>query len=230
MLAVAQIFSGRVYALKSVRLFYTKKGRMRFVSHLDMTRFAARIIKKAGLPIWYTEGFNPHPYITFALPLSLGFESDYEIMDIRLTDDDYPIDTLCDRLNTVSPEYIRFFDAKEPQKKVGTITAAEFYIEFDDGGALAPILSDFLKRESIPCLKKTKKGGEKEIDLAPKIIKHEVSTDKNTHLLVTLPAGGGENLNPELLLGAFFEQSGSDYYCYQVNRTVVLDDQMSLLK
>ncbi len=62
--------------MKNVRVFYSKKGRMKFISHLDMNRFMTRMILKSGLPVWYTEGFNPRPYLTFALPLSLGFESE----------------------------------------------------------------------------------------------------------------------------------------------------------
>ena len=89
-----QILTERVFALKSVRLFYTKHGRMRFISHLDMTRFMARVIRRAELPVWYTEGFNPHLYMTFALPLSLGFESEYEAVDIRLLQDDYELSIL----------------------------------------------------------------------------------------------------------------------------------------
>jgi hypothetical protein len=91
----ALIKQAEVFALKNVRLFYTKHSRMRFVSHLDMTRFMSRIIRRAKLPVWYTEGFNPHLYLTFALPLSLGMESEYEICDIRLTDDEFPIDEIC---------------------------------------------------------------------------------------------------------------------------------------
>ena len=82
---------------------------MRFISHLDMTRFMARVIRRAELPVWYTEGFNPHLYMTFALPLSLGFESEYEVVDIRLLDDGYPIDTLCDKL-AIHNDYEGFWD------------------------------------------------------------------------------------------------------------------------
>ncbi len=216
--------------MKNVRLFYTKTGRMRFVSHLDMTRFAARIIKKAGLPIWYTDGFNPHPYITFALPLSLGFESDYEIMDIRLTDDDYPLDGICDTLNSVCPEYIHFFGVSEPIQKVGNIAFASFNIEFDDGGEMSKPFSAFLKRDSIICKKKTKKGGEKEIDLIPKIKEYEIKTEQNTKLRIVLPAGGADNLNPELLINAFFDSGESNYYCYSVTRTAILDGESKLFK
>ena len=116
--------------MKNVRVFYTKKGRMKFVSHLDMNRFMSRMVKRAKLPIWYTEGFHPHPYIAFALPLSLGFESDYEVLDLRLVDDDYPLQTVIEKLNEVFPPYVKAFNACEPQMKVGKIGFADFSVVF----------------------------------------------------------------------------------------------------
>ena len=67
------------------RVFYSKTGRLKYISHLDVNRLMQRALKRSGLPVWYTEGFNPHIYITFALPLALGLESFYEVMDFRLT-------------------------------------------------------------------------------------------------------------------------------------------------
>ncbi len=195
---------------------------MRFISHLDMTRFMARLIRRAELPVWYTEGFNPHLYMTFALPLSLGFESDYEVVDIRLLDDAYDTSTLPEKLNAVCPPYIQFFGAAEPVKKAGDIAAAEFNIVFDDSGETADNLKQFLNQNSILVLKKTKKGVEKQIEVADKIKSFEIKKCDNTILKIVLPAGSSENLNPELLLNEFFEQSGK-YYCYKVNRTAIFD-------
>ena len=203
---------------------------MRFISHLDMTRFMARLIRRAQLPVWYTEGFNPHLYMTFALPLSLGFESEYEVVDIRLLDDNYDISTLPEKLNAVCPPYIRFFDAAEPIKKAGDVAAAEFVITFDDGGEIRDALNHFLSRESITVLKKTKKGDIKELEVADKIKEFSVDEkDGNTLLRITLPAGSSENLNPELFLNKFFEEYGK-YYCYVINRTAILDASGKLFK
>ena len=203
---------------------------MRFISHLDMTRFMARLIRRAQLPVWYTEGFNPHLYMTFALPLSLGFESEYEVVDIRLLDDNYDISTLPEKLNAVCPPYIRFFDAAEPIKKAGDVAAAEFVITFDDGGEIRDALNQFLSRESITVLKKTKKGDIKELEVADKIKEFSVDEkDGNTLLRITLPAGSSENLNPELFLNKFFEEYGK-YYCYLINRTAILDLKGKLFK
>ena len=71
--------------MPNLRLFYRKRGRAKYISHLDITRCMQRSLKRAGLPVWYTQGFNPHMYMTFALPLALGYESDYECMDLRFT-------------------------------------------------------------------------------------------------------------------------------------------------
>ncbi len=215
--------------MKNVRLFYKKGDRMRFISHLDMTRFMARIIRRAGLPVWYTEGFNPHLYMTFALPLSLGMSSEYNAVDIRLLDDEYDIAALPDTLNAVCPPYIKFFDAKDPVKKAGDVAFAEFKIAFDDGGEIKNSLEAFLKSDSITVLKKTKKGVIKELEIADKIAAFSFESNGNTELKITLPAGSVENLNPELILTAFFEQNGS-YYCYDITRTAILDGDKKLFR
>ena len=73
--------------MRCVRVWFKKMGMSRFVSHLDLMRAMTRALRRADVPLWYTEGFNPHPYITFALPLSLGMESLCESMDMRIEGD-----------------------------------------------------------------------------------------------------------------------------------------------
>lgn len=215
--------------MKNVRLFYEKTGRLRFISHLDMTRFMTRALRKAGLPVWYTEGFHPHLYITFALPLSLGFESKYETCDIKLCDDGFDLDNAVLKLNSVCPEGIRFFAAGEPVMKPKEIGFAKYDILFEDGGSLSARLSDFLKSGEIVCEKRTKKGDIKKIDIAPDIVKAEVNAESSTHLSVVLPAGNEKNINPELLINAFFE-SCNESVCYTVSRTEILNKNGELFK
>lgn len=76
---------------RTVRVTFRKLGRARYISHLDVNRTMTRALRRAGLPVWYTEGFNRHPYLTFASPLSLGFEGERETMDIRL-EGEMPLD------------------------------------------------------------------------------------------------------------------------------------------
>ncbi len=69
--------------MKSVRIWFEKRGLAIYTSHLDMNRCLTRAVRRANIPLWYTEGFNPHPYITFLLPLPLGQEGRREPLDIR---------------------------------------------------------------------------------------------------------------------------------------------------
>lgn len=221
-----QIVIREVFVLKSIRVFFTKTDRMRFVSHLDMNRFMIRILYKSGLPIWFTEGFNPHPYLTFALPLSLGFESEYEIMDIRVNDDNLSCEEIKEKLTSVCPPYINIFKVAEPILKSGKVAFASFKITFDTKTKeFYKALGEFLSRDSVICSKTTKKGKIKEIDIIPKIVSWEISDDT---LQLTLPAGSEDNLNPTLILDAFFEEGKTDYYCYDIIRTKIMDNNMNL--
>ena len=70
-----------------VRMSFEKTGMAKFISHLDTVRCITRAMKRACVPIWFTEGFNPHAFLTFAMPLSLGFESYCETVDFRLMEE-----------------------------------------------------------------------------------------------------------------------------------------------
>lgn len=89
--------------MKSVRIWFEKRGLAIYTSHLDMNRCLTRAVRRANIPLWYTEGFNPHPYITFLLPLPLGQEGRREPLDIRIEDDEMPFAEIVDRLNALCP-------------------------------------------------------------------------------------------------------------------------------
>lgn len=208
--------------MKNVRLFYKKKGRMKFISHLDMNRFFTRILRKSNLPIWYTEGFNPHPYITFAAPLSLGFESEYEIMDFRLTDDDFSLEKAAEILKTVVPEYIEIISLKEPVMKAGKIGFAGYELTFENKET-AEKFYDFISSDSVIVSKKTKKGDVKVIDVADKI----QDAIKNGEKISFVLPSGNENINPSVIVAAFNEKEGKDYYVSYL-RTALYNEQKSL--
>ena len=79
--------------MKNVRILFSKTGRAKYVSHLDLVRAMTRAVRRANIPLWYTEGFNRHPYLTFASPLSLGYEGLRESVDIRM-EEAFPFDEL----------------------------------------------------------------------------------------------------------------------------------------
>lgn len=214
--------------MKSVRIFYTKTGRMKFVSHLDMNRLMIRVIRKSGIPVWYTEGFNRHIYINYAVPLSLGFEGVYEVMDIRLTDDDFSFEEAIDRLNAAAPADIEFLHAEEPVLPTVDIAFAEYELTFDPENAhLYEKLKEFLSKESVICQKKDKKGRIKEFDIIPKIKSAEFKDGK---ALLVLSAGNEGNLNPSLVLSAFFgEMNIAPVFC-SVKRLMLFDKDLKPFK
>ena len=114
--------------MKNVRVWFTKSGRAKYISHLDLNRVMLRAVHRAKLPIWYTEGFNRHPFITFALPLSLGYTGMRESMDMRLLEEDYPSEEIKAAFNRCLPDGIRVVDITEPKMKPAAIALADFEI------------------------------------------------------------------------------------------------------
>ncbi len=211
--------------MRNVRIFYKKLGSMKFVSHLDMNRFMSRLITKAKIPVWYTEGFHEHLYMNFAVPLSLGFEGHYEIMDIRIIDPDFTNEMCLNALKSVSTPDIEFVAVTDGEKHMKNIGFARFELEFETD--ISETLAKFLNQDKILCLKKGKKGKFKEIDLIPKIKAFETENNKVQLILV---AGSEDNLNPTLVISTFFEQVGLDEVYYTVKRTMIYDKEMNEFK
>ncbi len=214
----------RVFALRDVRVFYKKMGRMKFVSHLDMNRFMTRLVNKAKLPIWFTEGFNQHAYFNFAVPLSLGFEGEYEVLDLRIIDPLYTFEQLVNDLNNASVEDIEFISAAEPILKMKEIRFAEFKVIFDAmDSTLADKINGFFAKESIVTQKTTKKGGTRDIDIALLIKKAELNGNE---LSLILTAGNENNLNPNLVLSTFFNAENMETVDYSIVRTMIYDGEL----
>lgn len=210
--------------MKDVRIFFKKTGRMKFISHLDLQRFMIRMIRRSDIPVWYSEGFNPHPYITFALPLSLGFESTYDIMDMRLDDDDFPLDKALDMLKSVMPEGVELFGIAEPRIKAGKIAFADYEITFDEISEYTCLaLANFLALDEILTEKQSKRGKMNTVNLAVSIKDFSVSNNK---ILITL-AAGANNLNPKLLFETFEQKSSIKLPYLNIVRTMIYDEEMN---
>lgn len=201
------------------RITFSKSGRAVYISHLDLMRTMQRAFKRAGLPIWYTQGFNPHAYIMFPLALSLGISSDVEIMDASLTED-IPCDEVTKMLNSALPTGLKIIKTAIPVKKHTAIKKAEYEIILNAGES---DFNEFISREKIEIKKKTKKSYEKLIDIKPDIEVLGLRC-KGGELLISvrLPAGCGLNINPSVLIEAFSEFTG-EIYTAKVSRTRILD-------
>lgn len=193
------------------RAFYRKTGRLRYISHLDVNRLMQRSLKRSLLPAWYTEGFNPHIYLTFALPLALGVESRYEVMDFRLTKE-LPEKEIARRLQSALPPDIEIIRVAKPVCRVQDIGYARFVMTLsgDEAGKIAERWKAFAARGTIPVEKKTKRGT-KLIDLRPDLRETSCREEGGSVILeMLLPAGVEKNISPFLVLEAFSADSGLD--------------------
>ena len=203
-----------------VRATFEKCGRAKYISHLDLNRCMLRTFRRSGLPIWYTEGFNPHPYYSFALALSLGFESSCEILDFNLNEE-MPFDEIRDRLNAVMPEGMKIIKVAEQKQKITAITEAEysFSLTAADTDRLFSDVEALLAQPEILIDKKTKKGI-KTVDIKPsiKVIVYE-KTGNSVDMAIRLPAGTQTNFNPTLFIDALRNMAGEPFEAEKIRRT-----------
>ncbi|MGN0499047.1 MAG: TIGR03936 family radical SAM-associated protein [Acutalibacteraceae bacterium] len=213
--------------MKSVRIWFKKEGLSRFISHLDLNKVMTLAFNRSRIPLWHTEGFNPHPFLTFALPLSLGFSGECETMDIKLEDDSFDISRIPESLNKSLPDGIRAYKAAEPVMKPAQIALASYSIKIGcDSQSAEEIYNDLnsmLNADSIITQKKTKKGI-KDIDLKPYLSDYSLDVDgEEVVFCATLPAGSTVNINPVLYLNALKEKTGREYY-YSAARTKIMNE------
>ena len=175
-------------------LRYEKTENAKYVSHLDFVRMFGRALRRAHLPMAYSEGFNPHPLLGFALPLSVGYTSECEILEISLTENIEPSE-IKDRLNSVLPGGVKILSAHVGKSNMKKLDIA-FYQVYPE--KTPPGIIDFLAMDKILIEKKTK-SGIKETDIRPDIKDIKVTLGK---IEMILSAGSRANLKPEVVVAA----------------------------
>ena len=209
--------------MQRVRATFEKKGRAKYISHLDLNRCMLRTFRRSGLPIWYTEGFHSHPYYSFALALSLGFESSCEILDFNLNED-IPFDEIKERLNAVMPEGMRIIKVADQKQKITAIAKAEysFSLTTENTDGLFSAVQALIEQPQILIEKKTKKGM-KEVDIKPdmEIVSCE-KTDNSVDMVMRLPAGTQTNYNPSLFIEALKRTTDINFDAEKIRRTAIL--------
>ena len=187
-----------------LRLRFEKTGRAVYISHLDLMHTMQRAFNRAGLPLKYSEGFNPHPQIAIAQPLSVGTGSLCEIMDFKLKEET-DLAALPERLTAVMPEGIRVLEAYEPQRKVAELKWLRVEGRFDyderDPGEMAAALEEFYRQKSIVITKKTKRGMG-ETDIRPGIREIRFTPGEKEVNITSVISAQEPTINPELLAEA----------------------------
>lgn len=186
-----------------VRVFFKKKGPVSYISHLDLQRAVNRGIVRSGLKAVYTEGFNPHIKLAFAMPLSLFQESDYEMFDFFVADDcDY--DFIKEKLRKAFPPDIEIIAAAAPVKKASALYSADY--EMTLSGCTEKELDEIFSGE-IRVMKRSKKGMT-ETDLSPLVFHRQILPCKDgLRLEINAACNSVSYLNIGYL-AAFFEEKG----------------------
>lgn len=216
--------------MRDARIWFEKHAK--YISHLDLNRFMLRAVRRAKLPLWVTEGFNPHPYINFALPLSLGFESENDCFDVRITED-MPDEELCERLRAVMPPEIPVTGISAPVYAFKKIEYAAFSLFFESEGSIDE-LGGFLTGDTIPVRKMGKKARKQHsegelIDLMEyaKRLDFTAQGESAGRADVILPAGSRQNINPQLLVTAAEQTLGGGLFCKRILRSALLLNDLS---
>lgn len=219
--------------MRSVRINFSKSGQAIYISHLDINRMMLRAVRRAELPIWYTEGFNPHPYLSFALPLSLGQSSECEFMDIKI-EENITDSEIKAKLDNVLPSGFNIIAIGDPVGDPKEIVSAEYYVKlvFSDSKE-ADIFSEkaqtLLSGDILSAQKPGKKGHKKvmkEINILDYIKNYSISSFNNIlNFKLILSAGNKENLNPSLLFSTIEDSTGISFnQCYILRKKLILEN------
>lgn len=209
-------------ALNNYYMRYEKTENAKYVSHLDFVRMFGRAMRRAHLPIAFSEGFNPHPLLTFALPLSVGYTSGCELLEIVLTQA-VSRDDIKERLNAVLPQGVKIKEVFEGKSNMKKLEVARYSVYPEK---TPPKVADFLATQEILIEKKTK-SGVKECDIRPDIKDIKVTLGK---IDMVLSAGSRANLKPEVVVKAMNKyiegyQSGDCLY----HREAIYDSDMNII-
>ena len=195
-----------------VRIKFEKMNVLKFISHLDVTRTMKTALTRAGIPVWYTEGFNPHPKISFGYPLSIGTESVCEFLDMRI-EREISMADIISQLNCELTDEMYVYDAYEAKTDANDVAFADYTVKIcttGGGPAMAGKIAAVLARDEVFMTKKTK-SGEKEINIIELIDSCKVGwCDESREIVMDLrlATGSARNLNPELLISALKRELG----------------------
>lgn len=181
-----------------IRIFFEKSDKVKYISHLDLNRAFQRALNRAKLPVWHTEGFNPHPYLVFSNPLSVGYIGKREILDIRLTED-IPLDEVTEKLKKALPDGLIIKDIVYPKHKIQEIKYSKFTVRFEYNIS-SEIIENILERDELIILKKSKKGMV-EVNIKNLIKKYEIIEKNNKFTMyVIVDSSVTASLNPRLII------------------------------
>lgn len=201
---------------------FTKEGYIKYTSHLDMLRLFKRAFKKCGIAPAYSNGFNPHPKMGFAQPLSLGYVSRCELLEFEATQPYAPEDVKR-RLAEIMPEGVEILDCRalesEGKSLAAMVTEAIYKVIFplNFDPVYEEKLKGYLNRSEILAEKRQKKSKKKvTVNIREKIRAISVVPGERLVLRMRLDCGSNSNLSPELVISTFCDYCGLDVPRYDI--------------
>lgn len=219
--------------MRNVRIYFSKTGDAKYISHLDLMRCMMRAVARAGVPIGYTEGFNPRPYMNFAMPLSLGIEGLREIVDIRV-EDGISDSEIKSSLEKVMPPDVRILEVKPPVEKASQVAFSKYKIEIAqsdmDEKAFNDAVLELVGRPELLVSKIGKRGKNKVvkyINLTEHIRDFKIwtSNDKIHVITLVLPSNPTFGINPSLLTDKISEELSVNPIFVHITRKALLNEQ-----
>ncbi len=193
----------------TLRVRFRKVGNLQYISHLDLQRTFSRVLVRAGLPLWYTKGFNPHIKMVFGMPLPVGSESECEMLDIRI-ERDMSCDEVKARLNAELTDELAVLDVYPATRKFTEIAFAEYdYTILTEGAGEALAARVAAALDGPLTVTKKSKSGEKQVDIREYLHTAEVAFSAGViHIHAVLSAAEGKYLSPEALITALRAATG----------------------
>jgi len=210
-----------------LRLLFAKEGRAVYISHLDLLRTFQRVFLRQGLVLRHSQGYHPHPILSFALPLPVGQSSCCELLDFEVTEELDGRD-LPERLNRFMPEGIRARECYIPVWPVRELAYLQCRVELSyDGGipaGAADRIGELFAGESVVIQKRTKRKAMADVDIRPMLRTLEIAEEPGQLCLDAVVAAQNPGLNPALLAAAvetYLPELTPDFV--QVRRLELLD-------
>ena len=190
----------------TVRISFKKMNEASYISLLDMQRVMQRVLKRSGLPVWHTLGFNPHSYMTFACPLSLGQESQCECVDVKTEAENPDFAQWQTALNAIMPAGIEVYRVEPVKMKADAIAYACYCIRYPADAA--DKLAQYTSLDSVPVEKKSKRKV-KTVEMKEFVPSLDLTEEgEQVRFSICLPASQELTLNPALLTAALEETFG----------------------
>ena len=203
---------------------FGKQPRLRFISHLDLQRFFQRAVNRTGLPIAWSQGFNPHPVMSFSSALALGWTSEYEVIDIKLS---APMGRKRteDAVRAALPEDLPVLEVRMVEDRhtapMALVRMSDYHVRLEGENAPAVLeqIPAFLAEENVSATKKTK-SGEKTINARPLVLSLEKTGPDSfkTRLMLT----ESQSIKPELLVELLAQMAGVEVPRLRVHRLMLL--------